>query len=85
MGAPETATLTYKGTVPEIGVSGYGHFHPDESKVVDYSTAVQFDCEPCKNEGWEVSFSSKKETVDTESKSSSDLSPRGIPSSASKK
>jgi hypothetical protein len=71
--------LKYNGQLPRVEVSGYGHFVPGEEKVVDHGTAIQFNDEPCKKEGWEVTFdeSRKKKNADSEPEKSTEASPRG--------
>jgi hypothetical protein len=77
-----SATLKYDGPLPQAEVGGYGHFSPGEEKTVDDFTAAQFDCDPCKDEGWSVSYGDgekrKKKNADMEAtKPASDQSPRG--------
>jgi hypothetical protein len=74
-------TLKYDGKLPSAEVVGYGHFVPGEEKTVDIKTANDFDCAPCKEEGWTVTFDTgkKSKSADTENTTepARDASPRG--------
>ena len=61
-------TLKYNGSLPQAEVVGYGHFAPGDEKAIDTKTAIEFDCDPCKEEGWEVTFEhgKKSKSADTE-------------------
>jgi hypothetical protein len=75
-----SASLKYTGKVPSVEVTGYGHFAPGEEKIVDESTAREFEQPACQAEGWVVTRTtdSKKKTADTASTDSAyDPSPRG--------
>lgn len=52
--------VTYTGKLPRIELGGYGHFGPDESKMVDELTAGSLDNEVCAAEGWSVESDGKK-------------------------
>jgi hypothetical protein len=76
-----SAILRYDGPLPQVEVGGYGHFAPGEEKSVDDFTAAQFDCDPCRDEGWSVTFGgesrTRKSAESETTKPAVDLSARG--------
>lgn len=74
-------TLKYNGPLPQAEVVGYGHFAPGEEKSIDTKTAIEFDCDPCKDEGWEVAFEEgnkpKGADIETDNAPVREDSPRG--------
>jgi hypothetical protein len=61
--------LKYDGPLPRVEVGGYGHFAPGDEKSVDTKTAIDFDCQPCMDEGWSVTFEGNEKratSADTE-------------------
>lgn len=49
-------TLKYEGELPQVEVAGYGHFTPGDEKTVDLKTALDFDQEHPRREGWIVTL-----------------------------
>lgn len=49
-----SAVLRYEGNNPSVEVIGYGHFAPGDEKQVDEKTALDFEQQPCVDEGWVV-------------------------------
>ena len=76
------AILRYEGPLPSAEVVGYGHFAPGDEKSVDEKTALDFEAQPCVDEGWVVERDGngkKKKTAsdDETNEPSTDLSVRG--------